>query len=143
MSTGVGGTALPVSADIAQGESFTCQINPSNGYAVDTITINSSSYVNNGTSEPPEDSSFRTIVLNDVQSDVHISITFAYCTDDTGVPDKYKLKVTATAGPGGKVSPEKQNVVSGEDAVIDIIPDENMAVDTITTNDEEYVNDEK
>ena len=99
--------------------------------------------MNNGTSEPPEDSSFRTIVLNDVQSDVNISITFAYCTDDTGIPDKYKFKVTATAGPGGKVSPEKQNVVSGEDAVIDIIPDENMAVDTITTNDEEYVNDEK
>ena len=99
--------------------------------------------MNNGTSEPPEDSSFRTIVLNDVQSDVNISITFAYCTDDTSIPDKYKLKVTATAGPGGKVSPESQNVVSGDDAVINITPDEDMAVDTITTNDETFVNDGK
>ena len=141
MSTGVGGTALPVSADIAQGQSFTCQINPSNGYAVDTITIGSSSSVNNGTSEPPEHSCFRTITITNVQSDVNISITFDYCTDDTGVPDKYKLQVNATAGPGGSVSPENQNVIHGEDAIINIVPDENMAVDTITANDETYVND--
>lgn len=53
------------------------------------------------------------------------------------------MQVTATAGPGGSVSPEKQNVIQGEDAVIDITPDEQMAVDTITANDETYVNDGK
>lgn len=78
-----------------------------------------------------------------MQTDVHILITFAYCTDDTGVPDKYKLKVTATAGPGGVVSPESQNVISGDDAVINITPDEKMAVDTIIVNDSTYINDGK
>ena len=113
---------------------------PDAGYAVDSITIAGSVYVNNGVSDPPPQSSWLTITLSNVLSDTTISVSFAVCSDDTGVPDKYKHTVKAVAGSGGIVSPESQIVVEGSDAYIDIISDDNMAVDTISDGTTTYIN---
>lgn len=127
--------------EVALNDSVTFTVIPDNGYAVDTIVLDGVTYINNGTSEPPRDSSWSTIYIASVTKDTSISVSFAICTDDTGIPDKYKHTVSATAGPGGQVSPESQLVVTGEDAIIDIVPDDGMAVDTITANNVEYIND--
>lgn len=82
-----------------------------------------------------------TVVLLDVNEPHTIVVTFDTSSDGSSVADKYKLTVNATAGPGGKVSPETQKVITGQDASVDITPDVGMAVDTITANDTEYVND--
>lgn len=118
-------------------------ITPNSGYAVSTISIDGNQYINNGTSQPPENSTWLTVVLTDINGPHTIIVTFDTSSDGSGVADKYKLAVNATAGPGGKVSPETQKVVSGQDASVDITPDVGMAVDTITANDIEYVNDGK
>lgn len=133
----------PVSEDVALGGTFTLNITPDNGYAVSTISIDGSQYINNGTSEPPENSTWLTVVLTDVNEPHTIVVTFDTTSDGSGIADKYKLTVNASAGTGGQVSPKTQKVVSGSDAAVDITPDTGMAVDTITTNEAEYVNDGK
>lgn len=133
----------PVSEDVALGGTFTLNITPDSVYAVSTISIDGSKYINNGTSEPPENSTWLTVVLLDVNEPHTIVVTFDTSSDGSGVADKYKLTVNATSGPGGKVSPETQKVISGQDASVDITPDSGMAVDTITANHREYVNDGK
>ena len=133
----------PVSEDVALGGTFTLNITPDSGYAVSTISIDGSQYVNTGTSEPPENSTWLTVVLTDVNEPHTIVVTFDTTSDGSGIADKYKLTVNASSGTGGQVSPKTQKVVSGSDAAVDITPDTGMAVDTITTNEEEYVNDGK
>ena len=133
----------PVSEDVALGGTFTLNITPDNGYAVSTISIDGSQYINNGTSEPPENSTWLTVVLTDVNEPHTIVVTFDTTSDGSGIADKYKLIVNASSGTGGGVSPKTQKVVSGSDAAVGITPDTGMAVDTITTNEEEYVNDGK
>ena len=133
----------PVSEDVALGGTFTLNITPDSGYAVSTISIDGSQYVNNGTSEPPENSTWLTVVLLDVNEPHTIVVTFDTTSDGSGIADKYKLTVNASSGTGGQVPPKTQKVVSGSDAAVDITPDTGMAVDTITTNEEEYVNDGK
>ena len=133
----------PVSEDVALGGTFTLNITPDNGYAVSTISIDGSQYINNGTSQPPANSTWLTVVLTDVNEPHTIVVTFDITSDGSGIADKYKLTVNASGGTGGQVTPKTQKVVSGSDAAVDITPDTGMAVDTITTNAEEYVNDAK
>lgn len=126
---------------MAQGNPFKAIITPDKGMAVDVITIDGVQYINNGVSEPPENSSWVQLEFQSAPPSISIQVTFAECSDDSGVPDKYKVTVTASAGEGGKVEPATQKVLAGEDATIDITPDEDMAVDTISVGDEVYVND--
>ena len=109
--------------------------------AVDTISIDGVQYVNDGSSEPPENSSWVMLEFSSAPATMNISVSFSECTDDSGVPDKYKAIVTASvSGTGGTVEPASQKVVKGQCAEIDIIPDEDMAVDTITAGDDVYIN---
>ena len=126
---------------MALGESFTFTVSPNSGYAVDTIVLDGSSYINTGSSNPPEGSTWTSITISNVSSSSSLSISFAVSSDDSGVPDKYKHTVIAIAGEGGSVDPESQLVVDGEDAEISIDPDDGMAVDTITDGTNTYVND--
>lgn len=126
---------------MALNEDYSLSILPDSNFAVDTITIDSTAYVNDGRGLPPENSSWTTVNILDVTANHTITVTFAACTDDTGIPDKFKHTVTASAGPGGAVVPESQLVVDGRTAEIEIIPDEGMAVDTITAGETVYVND--
>lgn len=141
--SGNGGLVSPVSEDVDLGGTFTLNITPDSGYAVSTISIDGSQYINNGVSEPPANSTWLTVVLTDVNEPHTIVVTFDITSDGSGIADKYKLTVNASAGTGGQVSPKIQKVVSGSDAAIDITPDAGMAVDTITANDVKYVNDGK
>ena len=130
---------------MAPGSSYTFQITANSGWAVDVITVNGVPYVNNGVDNPPPLSTWASVTLENITADSSLNVTFAISTDDDGVADKYKHVVTAVAGSGGSVDPEKQVVYDGSTAEISIIPDENMAVDTIvvqpeTGESQEYVN---
>lgn len=110
--------------------------------AVDVITIDGTQYVHDGSSEPPENSSWVRLEFSSAPATMTISVTFSECTDDSGIPDKYKAVVTASvSGTGGTVRPASQKVVKGASAKIDIEPNEDMAVDTITVGDDVYIND--
>ncbi len=127
---------------MALDDPFTFKITPNSGYAVDTIDINGTKYINNGSSEPPYNSSWVDVTIDHVKDNLKIIVSFDTCSDDTAVPDKYKHTVSAIAEAGGSVDPEFQYVLTGEDATIEITPDEGMAVDTITVNDSDtYIND--
>ena len=127
---------------MALGESFTFTVSPNSGYAVDTIILDGSSYINTGSSNPPEGSTWTSITISNVSSSSSLSISFAVSSDDSGVPDKYKHTVIAIAGEGGSVDPESQLVVDGEDAEISIDPDDSEA-EKIGLNkvNQEYLND--
>lgn len=105
--------------------------------------IDGHQYINDGKSDPPENSSWLTVVLQNVESNHSIIISFSQSSDDTGVADKYKHTVTAKSGAGGSVNPASQLVVDGDDGVINIIPDEGMAVDTISTPNQDFINNGK
>lgn len=127
---------------MAQGKPFKVNISPVIGMAVDVIAIDGVQYVHDGSSEPPENSSWVQLEFSSAPATMTISVTFSECTDDSGIPDKYKAVVTASvSGTGGTVKPASQKVVKGASAKIDIEPNEDMAVDTITVGDEVYIND--
>lgn len=127
---------------MAQGKPFKVNISPATGMAVDVITIDGVQYVHDGSSEPPENSSWVRLEFSSAPATMTISVTFSECTDDSGIPDKYKAVVTASvSGTGGTVKPASQKVVKGASAKIDIEPNEDMAVDTITVGDDVYIND--
>ena len=91
-------------------ESFTLTITPDVGYAVDTIRVDSTEYINNNQTILPDGSSWTTFMLLDVSAEHTIIVSFAADTDGSGIPDKYEtITVTAVAGDGGSVSPEKKN----------------------------------
>lgn len=138
---GGNGQVSPESFEVALDSSVTFTITPDTGYAVDTISYLGTTYTNNGVSTPPENSSWVEVTIDKVSKAFELVVTFDVCESNDGVPDKYKKTVTAKSGRGGKVSPKNQKVVKGKDATVNIEPDDNMAVDTITDGDTTYVND--
>lgn len=141
MTEGGNGTVSPESAEVALNDSFALTITPYIGYAVDTIKLDNISYVNNNQTVLPDNSTWEKFVIKDVTEDHKITVSFSISTGTDGIPDKYKYEVSAVAEEGGSASPETQLVAHGNDAIIDIDADANMAVDTITANGITYVND--
>ena len=128
---------------MALNEDYSLSILPDFNFAVDTITIDGTAYVNDGRGLPPENSSWTTVNILDVTSNHTITVSFSATSDTTGVPDKYKLRIQAINSGNGSVSPSEQLVVYGGDAIININPDEGYAVDTIDDGTNIYVNDGK
>lgn len=128
---------------MALNEDYSLSILPDSNFAVDTITIDGTAYVNDGRGLPPENSSWITVNILDVTSNHTITVSFSATSDTTGVPDKYKLRIQAISSGNGSVSPSEQLVVYGSDAIININPDEGYAVDTIDDGTNIYVNDGK
>lgn len=117
------------------------QFSAISGFAIDTVTVDEQSYINNGQTEAPNGTSWDGITLTNVQKNMTVSVTGAATTDDTGVADKYKYQITVTvAGEGGQAEAHPQLVVYGHDAEVDISPDANQAVDSIQTSVDTYVN---
>lgn len=141
MTEGGNGTVSPESAEVALNDSFTLTITPYIGYAVDTIKLDNISYVNNNQTVLPDNSTWEKFVIKDVTENHEITVSFSVSTGTDRIPDKYKYEVSAVAEEGGSVLPETQLVAHGNDAIIDIDADANMAVDTITANGITYVND--
>ena len=136
-SNGVQGTVK-----VKIGQDCPIQFSALSGYAIDTVTIDDQSFINNGQTIPPNGTDWTSITLKNVQQDHTLSVTGAATTDDTGVADKYKLQVTpvVVGDDGGEVAVDPVLVVYGHNVVATITPDANMSVDSIESGAETYVN---
>lgn len=85
-TTGPNGSINPKEAYVSDGGSATFTITPVSGYAVDTITIDSTAHKNDGTAPAPG-TSWTSYTFKDVTEDHTISVTFGLDEDDNGVPD--------------------------------------------------------
>ena len=85
-TTGPNGSINPKEAYVSDGGSATFTITPVRGYAVDTITIDSTAHKNDGTAPAPG-TSWTSYTFKDVTEDHTISVTFGLDEDDNGVPD--------------------------------------------------------
>lgn len=140
-NTSISSNGVQDSVRVKIGQDCPIQFSAISGYAIDTVTVGDTEYVNNGQTEAPNGSDWSGITLTNVQDNMSVSVTGAVTTDDTGVADKYKFTVTATiTGEGGQAVAQPQLVVYGHDATITITPNEGMAVDSIQHGEETYVN---
>ena len=71
---------------MSDGGSATFTIAPASGYAVDTITIDSTAHKNDGTAPAPG-TSWTSYTFSNVTEDHTISVTFGLDEDGDGVPD--------------------------------------------------------
>lgn len=85
-TAGDNGSINPEEAYVSDGGSATFTITPVSGYAVDTITIDSTAHKNDGTAPAPG-TSWTSYTFKDVTEDHTISVTFGLDEDDNGVPD--------------------------------------------------------
>ena len=141
-NTAISSNGVQDTVRVKIGQNCPIQFSALSGYAIDTVTVDSNSYINNGQTEAPNGTDWSGITLSNVQSDHTVSVTGSATTDDTGVADKYKLKVTPVivGDDGGQVTVDPVLVVYGHDVVANIAPDENMSVDSIESGAETYVN---
>ena len=142
-NTTIASNGVQDSVRVKVGQDCAIQFAANSGYAIDTVTIDDQSFVNNGQNDPPNGTSWDGITLKGVQKDHVISVTGAATTDSTGVADKYKFTVTPiiVGSTGGEVTLDPQLVVYGHDATATITPDAGMSVESIETKSETYVND--
>lgn len=141
-NTSIASNGVQDTVKVKIGQDCPIQFSALSGYAIDTITIDDQSFVNNGQNDAPNGTSWDSITLKNIQKDHVVSVTGASTTDDSGVADKYKLKVTPVivGDDGGEVAVDPVLVVYGHDVVATITPDESMSVDSIESGAETYVN---
>lgn len=152
---GSGGTIDPEGeVRVLQGASQTFTFTANEGCAVDTVKIDDKTYTNNGSAVATPSVAnrsgggwnFETFTFTNVTEDHTISVSFAEDKDGDGKPDKYDPKeaytIEASAGTNGKIAPSGSVAVSkGENQKFTFTPDKGYAVDTVTIDDELYVND--
>ena len=85
-TAGDNGSINPEEAYVSDGGSATFTITPVSGYAVDTITIDSTAHKNDGTAPAPG-TSWTSYTFSNVTEDHTISVTFGLDEDGDGVPD--------------------------------------------------------
>lgn len=141
-NTSIASNGVQDTVKVKIGQDCPIQFSALSGYAIDTVTIDDQSFVNNGQNDAPNGTSWDSITLKNIQKDHVVSVTGASTTDDSGVADKYKLKVTPVivGDDGGEVTVDPVLVVYGNDVVATITPDENMSVDSIESGAEIYYN---
>ena len=141
-NTSIASNGVQDTVRVKIGQDCPIQFSALSGYAIDTVTIDDQSFVNNGQNDSPNGTSWDSITLKNIQKDHVVSVTGASSTDDSGVADKYKLKVTPVivGDDGGEVTVDPVLVVYGHDVVATITPDDSMSVDSIESGAETYVN---
>ena len=139
-NTSISSNGKQDSVRVKIGQDCPIQFSAISGYAIDTVTVGDTSYINNGQTDAPNGTDWTGFPLSNVQDDMTVSVTGAATTDDTGVADKYKFKVTTVVESGGTAVAVPQLVVYGHDVTINITPDEGQAVDSIQHGEETYVN---
>lgn len=141
-NTSIASNGVQDTVRVKIGQDCPIQFSALSGYAIDTVTIDDQSFINNGQTIPPNGTDWTSITLKNVQKDHTLSVTGATTTDDTGVADKYKLQVTpvVVGDDGGEVTVDPVLVVYGHDVVATITPDTNMSVDSIESGAETYIN---
>lgn len=135
-TTGPNGSINPKEAYVSDGGSATFTITPVSGYAVDTITIDSTAHKNDGTAPAPG-TSWTSYTFKDVTEDHTISVTFGLDEDDNGVPDAnepeaaYTLTYHANGGAfDGQTDPYVVNdVAAGPHTLSDIAAPTHDAVE--------------
>ena len=145
-STGVPGTDAN-SIRIKAGNSAVFNFSANSGYAIRTLTIDGTQYINDGRPKEPE-VSWSSYTFTNVNADHAISVTGGVTTgstpEDLTVPDEYKLSVTPVmvdAAEEGSVTLPPILVIYGHDATIAIEAVADKAVDTIVVGDTTYIND--
>ena len=141
-NTSISSNGVQDTVRVKIGQDCTIQFSALSGYAIDTLTIDDQSFVNDGHSDGPNGNNWSTVTLKNIQKNHVVSVTGSATTDDTGIADKYKLKVTPVivGDDGGEVTVDPVLVVYGHDVVATITPDENMSVDSIESGTETYYN---
>ena len=141
-NTSIASNGVQDSVRVKVGQDCPVQFSALSGYAIDTVTIDGIAHVNNGRTEAPNGTDWSGITLTNIQDNHTISVTGAATTDDTGVADKYKLKVTPVivGEDGGEVTVEPVLVVYGHDVTANITPDAAMAVESIEIGTDKYIN---
>ena len=141
-NTSISSNGVQDTVRVKIGQDCTIQFSALSGYAIDTLTIDDQSFVNDGHSDGPNGNNWSTVTLKNIQKNHVVSVTGSATTDDTGIADKYKLKVTPVivGDDGGEVTVDPILVVYGHDVVATITPDENMSVDSIESGSETYYN---
>lgn len=135
-TAGDNGSINPEEAYVSDGGSATFTITPVSGYAVDTITIDSTAHKNDGTAPAPG-TSWTSYTFKDVTEDHTISVTFGLDEDDNGVPDAnepeaaYTLTYHANGGAfDGQTDPYVVNdVAAGPHTLSDIAAPTHDAVE--------------
>ena len=132
---------------VAAGSNLTVNIEPAEKMAVDTITVDDTTYTNNGTPNVlPDENSWTSYTFSNVAENHTIAITFAEDADGDGVPDKYQGEYTVTAQAkdgNGSITPPVSIVSAGEDVEFTITAAEEFALDYITVNgDVVYANND-
>lgn len=135
-TAGPNGSINPKEAYVSDGGSATFTITPVSGYAVDTITIDSTAHKNDGTAPAPG-TSWTSYTFKDVTEDHTISVTFGLDEDDNGVPDAnepedaYTLTYHANGGAfDGQTDPYVVNdVAAGPHTLNDIAAPTHDAVE--------------
>ena len=141
-TAGPNGSINPKEAYVSDGGSATFTITPVSGYAVDTITIDSTAHKNDGTAPAPG-TSWTSYTFKDVTEDHTISVTFGLDEDDNGVPDAnepeaaYTLTYHANGGAfDGQTDPYVVNdVAAGPHTLSDIAAPTHDAVEYIGQQD--------
>ncbi len=135
-TAGDNGSINPEEAYVSDGGSATFTITPVSGYAVDTITIDSTAHKNDGTAPAPG-TSWSSYTFKDVTEDHTISVTFGLDEDGNGVPDAnepedaYTLTYHANGGAfDGQTDPYVVNdVAAGPHTLSDIAAPTHDAVE--------------
>ena len=132
---------------VASGSNLTVNIEPAEKMAVDTITVDDTTYTNNGTPNVlPDGNKWTSYTFSNVAANHTIAITFAEDADGDGVPDKYQGEYTVTAQAkdgNGSITPPVSIVSAGEDVEFTITAAEKFALDYVTVNgDVVYANND-
>ena len=132
---------------VAAGSNLTVNIEPAEKMAVDTITVDDTTYTNNGTPNVlPDGNKWTSYTFSNVAANHTIAITFAEDADGDGVPDKYQGEYIVIANANdsnGLITPPVSIVSAGEDVEFTITAADKYALDYITVNgDVVYANND-
>ncbi|MBE6753367.1 MAG: hypothetical protein E7559_03275 [Ruminococcaceae bacterium] len=120
VTAGKNGSVSPAgTSSVVDGESFTVNISPDDGYAIGSVRVNGVVHEVIGD----------TFTLSAVTEDTDIVVSFV---KDPNIPAYVKHTIKATAGEGGSISPAGNvSVSTGSDMYFYFVPDEGYVVDMI------------
>ena len=136
---GEGGSIDPTSKTVNAGEDVEFTIDAKDGYALDTIQVNSKTeYTNDDITAPFEG----TWTLENVQEAAEVVVTFGEDENDNGVPDdkeepeeeQYTVTASSDNEEQGSIDPTEATVDAGDDLPFTIHAEDGCALDYITVN---------
>lgn len=136
---GEGGSIDPTSKTVNAGEDVEFTIDAKDGYALDTIQVNSKTeYTNDDITAPFKG----TWTLENVQEAAEVVVTFGEDENDNGVPDdkeepeeeQYTVTASSDSEEQGSIDPTEATVDAGDDLPFTIHAEDGCALDYITVN---------